>query len=113
LNIETLIHAAESDGLQIEVTERLTVKVEGSKPAIEKWATQLREHKAEIVALLQGQQQHAMHLAQIAIEQAALTDEQKASRLADLKRDPAIATFWAQIIHGDQLLKTTTARGER
>ena len=37
----------------------------------------------------------AMKIAVRAIGMAALTDEQKLSRLADLQRDPAIARFWA------------------
>lgn len=37
----------------------------------------------------------ATAIATRAIAQASLTDEQKASRLADLRRDPAIARFWA------------------
>ena len=37
----------------------------------------------------------AMKIARRAIALAALTDEQKAMRLADLRRDPAIARFWA------------------
>ena len=37
----------------------------------------------------------AMKIAARAIGMAALTDEQRLSRLADLQRDPAIARFWA------------------
>ena len=37
----------------------------------------------------------AMRIARRAIAMAALTDEQTAMRLADLKRDPAIARLWA------------------
>ena len=37
----------------------------------------------------------ALAIAERAIARAALTDEQKASRLDDLLRDPAIAKFWA------------------
>lgn len=40
-------------------------------------------------------EQSALAIAERAIARAALTDEQKASRLADLRRDPAIARFWA------------------
>ena len=36
----------------------------------------------------------ALMIATRAIGMAALTDEQRLSRLADLKRDPAIANFW-------------------
>ena len=35
--------------------------------------------------------------AEHAIAQASLTDEQKASRLADLRRKPEIAKFWARL----------------
>ena len=38
----------------------------------------------------------AMKMAAHAIGMAALTDEQRLSRLADLQRDPAIARFWAR-----------------
>ena len=37
----------------------------------------------------------ALRIARRAIAMAALTDEQTAMRLADLKRDPAIARLWA------------------
>ena len=37
----------------------------------------------------------ALAIAERAIAQAALTHEQKRARLADLRRDPAIARFWA------------------
>ena len=37
----------------------------------------------------------AMKIARRAIAMAALTNEQKTMRLADLRRDPAIARFWA------------------
>ena len=39
----------------------------------------------------------AMTIAVRAIGMASLTDEQKAMRLADLRRDPAIARFWALV----------------
>lgn len=37
----------------------------------------------------------AVQIATRAIQMAALTDEQRLSRLADLRRDPAIARLWA------------------
>ena len=37
----------------------------------------------------------ALRIARRAIGMAALTDEQRLSRLAELQRDPAIARFWA------------------
>ena len=51
------------------------------------------------VARLQAQfgatdESDAMKIATRAIAIAALTDEQRLSRLADLQRDPAIANFW-------------------
>ena len=49
----------------------------------------------ESVRTLSDGEQSALAIAERAIAQAALTDEQKASRLADLRRDPAIARFWA------------------
>ena len=39
----------------------------------------------------------AMRIAAKAIGMAALTDQQKAVRLDDLRRDPAIARFWAAV----------------
>jgi hypothetical protein len=102
LNVETLLSRAKNEGLQLKLTERGTIKVEGTTEAIEKWTPELRTHKAEIVATLQGQQAHALQLAKQAIERAALTDEQKQSRLADLAREPSIARFWAQIYRDDQ-----------
>ena len=44
---------------------------------------------------LSGVEQSSLAIAERAIAQAALTDEQRASRLNDLRRDPAIARFWA------------------
>jgi hypothetical protein len=49
-----------------------------------------------------------MRLAILAIEQAALPDEQKASRLADLREAPGIATFWAALF--DPLAEPTMLR---
>ena len=40
-------------------------------------------------------EQSALAIAERAIARAALTPEQKASRIADLHNDPAIARFWA------------------
>jgi hypothetical protein len=42
----------------------------------------------------------SLRLARLAIARAALTDEQKALRLADLKREPSIAPFWVQMYQG-------------
>jgi hypothetical protein len=39
----------------------------------------------------------ALTTAEWAIAQAALTDEKKAERLADLRRKPEIARFWAKL----------------
>ena len=44
---------------------------------------------------LPADESEAMQIAARAIAKAALSDEQKAARLADLRRDPAIARFWA------------------
>jgi hypothetical protein len=106
LNAQSLIQALKNDGLSLEVTERLTVKVEGAPDAIEKWASQIREQKPEIVAMLQGQQAHALHLAKQAIERAALTDEQKALRLTDIEKEPSIAPFWAAMFEPENLKDT-------
>jgi len=38
----------------------------------------------------------ALRIATRAVSMAALSDEQRLSRLADLQRDPAIARFWAR-----------------
>ena len=40
-------------------------------------------------------EQSALAIAERAIARAALTTEQKASRIADIRSDPAIARFWA------------------
>ena len=39
----------------------------------------------------------ALTVAEWAIAQAALTDEHKRARLADLRRRPEIAKFWARL----------------
>ena len=49
----------------------------------------------ETVRTLSDGEKSALAIAERAIAQASLTDEQKALRLADLRRDPAIARFWA------------------
>ncbi len=45
--------------------------------------------------LQDGDEGEAMELAKRAIQMAALTDEQRAARIADARRDPAIARLWA------------------
>ena len=45
--------------------------------------------------ILSDGEKSALAIAERAIAQAALTDEQKSARLADSRRDPAIARFWA------------------
>ena len=110
MNAETIIRAAANDGLRLAITDTGTVKCIGPKHVTERWAPQLRQHKAEILAVLTAAndrdlhapertlsdgEQSALAIAERAIARASLTAEQKASRLADLRRDPAIARFWA------------------
>lgn len=116
MNAETLIRAAQHDGLRLALTDSGTVKCIGRKQIADRWAPQLRQHKVEILALLTAAndaandadepsrtieralsdgEQSALAIAEQAIARAALTDEQKLARLADLRRDPAIARFWA------------------
>ena len=116
MNAETLIRAAEHDGLRLALTVAGTVKCSGPKLVTERWAPQLRQFKVEILAVLTAAndaandsdetssatertlsdgEQSALAIAEQAIARAALNDQQKASRLADLRRDPAIARFWA------------------
>lgn len=115
MNTETLIRAAVSDGLRLELTDVGTVKCIGPRLVTERWALQLRQHKAEILAmlnaandaLLPADQEHAaMAIAEQAIARAALTDEQKASRLNDLRSKPEIAGFWAALL--DPTITTST-----
>lgn len=47
------------------------------------------------IRTLSDGEQSALAIAERAIARASLTAEQKASRRADLRRDPAIARFWA------------------
>ena len=106
MNALELIREANLAGVRLELSDSGNIRAVGDEDAVSCLIPQLREHKAEIVATLQGQQAHALHLAKQATARAALTDEQKASRLADLKRDPAIAAFWAQLYESDaQILK--------
>ena len=119
MNAETIIRAAENDGLRLALTDGGTVKCSGPKRMTERWAPQLRQHKAEIVAALTAAsdidslspkrtlsdgEKSALAIAERAIARAALTDEQKASRLDDLRRDPAIAKFWAMAWPSDESL---------
>jgi hypothetical protein len=95
MNVIDLIDEANRAGVTLSLTEDAVAAI---IPAV-------REHKPEIVAMLKGQQEHALHLARLAIARAALTDEQKASRLADLRKEPSIAHFWAQLQHHDEQKK--------
>ena len=52
MNVETIIRAAENDGLRLALTDIGTVKCIGTKQMTERWAPQLRQHKAEIMAAL-------------------------------------------------------------
>ncbi len=102
MNALELIREANLAGVRLELSDSGNIRAVGDEDAVSFLIPQLREHKAEIVATLQGQQAHALHLAKLAIARAALTEEQKASRLADLKDEPGIAIFWAQIYRDDE-----------
>lgn len=52
MNAATIIRAAESDGLKLTLSDGGTVKCIGPKKVTERWAPQLRQHKAEILAAL-------------------------------------------------------------
>ncbi len=52
MNAATIIRAAESEGLKLTLTDGGTVKCIGPKQVTERWAPQLRQHKAEILAAL-------------------------------------------------------------
>ena len=52
MNAATLIRAAESDGLKLTLSDGGTVKCIGPKQVTERWAPQLRQYKAEILAAL-------------------------------------------------------------
>ena len=52
MNAAIIIEAAESEGLRLTLTEGGTVKCSGPKQVTERWAPQLRQHKAEILAAL-------------------------------------------------------------
>ena len=52
MNAESIIQAAEKDGLRLALTDVGTVKCIGPKQMTERWAPQLRQHKAAIVAAL-------------------------------------------------------------
>lgn len=105
MSANTLIDEAKKDGLRFSVTPSRTIKLVGSKVVAEKWVLRLREHKTEIIELLakvsaandetaRTDETEALMIARRAIAMAALTDEQKTKRLADLHRDPGLAAFW-------------------
>jgi hypothetical protein len=100
MNIVDLIEGANRAGVYLSLTDAGTVKVSGNEDAVVAIIPRIREHKPEIVAMLRGRQEHAIYLARLVIARAALTDEQKALRLADLKREPSIAPFWVQMYQG-------------
>ena len=58
----------------------------------------------EVDRTLSDGEKSALAIAERAIARAALTDEQKTSRLDDLRRDPAIAKFWALAWPSDESL---------
>ena len=88
MNAESIIQAAEKDGLRLALTDVGNVKCIGPKQMTERWAPQLRQHKAEIVAALTAAsdidslspertlsdgEKSALAIAQRAIARAALT----------------------------------------
>jgi hypothetical protein len=102
MNVIDLIHRANRAGVNLSLTDAGTVKVSGNEDAVAAIVPVIREHKPKIVAILQGRQERAMHLARLAIAKAALTDEQKTARIADIEKEPSIAPFWAQTFIDDQ-----------
>lgn len=52
MSAAAIIQQAQSDGLQLAITERGTVKLSGPKPAIERWTPTVRQHKPEIIQAL-------------------------------------------------------------
>jgi hypothetical protein len=105
MNVIDLIDEANRAGVTLSLTDAGTVKVSGNEDAVAAIIPAIREHKPEIIAMLKGQQEHALHLARLAIARAALTDEQKASRLDDVQHAPLIAFFWAQLQRDDEQKK--------
>jgi hypothetical protein len=63
--------------------------------------------ESEYVRTLQTAPDHdryaeSLRLARLAIARAALSDEQKRSRIRDIEKEPSIAPFWAQHCRDDQ-----------
>jgi hypothetical protein len=92
-----LIDEAKRAGVYVTLADDDTVKLTGDEDAVKRLIPAIREHKPEIVALLRGQQEHALHLAKLAVARASLTDEQKQLRIADIEQTPEIAKFWIEM----------------
>jgi hypothetical protein len=101
MNVVDLIDQANRAGVTLSLTNAGTVKVSGNEDTVAAIIPAVRQHKPEIIAMLQGRQERALHLARLAIARAALSDGQKLSRLADLRKAPGIAGFWAQLQRDD------------
>jgi hypothetical protein len=97
MNALELIDEAHRAGVSLTLADGDTVKLRGDEDAVRRFIPEIREHKPEIVALLRGRREHAMHLARLAIARAALTPEQRASRIRDIERAPSIARFWIEM----------------
>lgn len=132
MSAATVIRAAETDGLRLTVTDAGTLKCTGPKPIAERWAPQLREHKAAIVAALiaandpQNTDDAAEFWATLAAridecdrlihrlcdirqdddeDRAALLEQRK--RIAPEKLDTDIAYLKAVIKHCEQLIEAS------
>ncbi len=49
---ETILRDAAQDGVDLTLTKSGSIKLSGSKSAIEKWTPSIRDHKPEILATL-------------------------------------------------------------
>jgi hypothetical protein len=87
MNAETLIRAAQNDGLRLTLTDIGAVKCVGPKQAAERWAPQLRQHKAEILVVL-----------------TAANDSELPDDLAQLEADDFWRTLRARIDECDRLI---------
>jgi hypothetical protein len=102
MNAIELIDEVHRAGVSLTLADGDTVKLSGDEDAVKRLIPAIREHKTEIIGLLRGRREHAMHLARLAIARAALTPEQRASRIRDIEQTPEIAPFWAQMYRDDE-----------
>ncbi len=127
MNAETIIRAAENDGLRLALTDTGTVKCIGPKQVTERWAPQLRQHKAEILAVLTAANDRDLHapertlsdgdksalaIAESAIARAALTPSPATRRCIECEHFARVGVTGERCSHPDRSPPGEPARAD-